>query len=84
LIPNNKWTLTRKSVAAINVQYRNRLLYGADWRADVITAIQMGATRPATIVKWIGISYEPAHRIFEDLKDAGLVEDEKTKNRIPA
>ncbi|RYZ90219.1 MAG: hypothetical protein EOP04_04605 [Proteobacteria bacterium] len=77
LATNPKWVMSRKELAQVNTQYKNRLLYGADWRADVVTAIQMGATRPSTIVKWIGISYEPAHRIFEDLKDAGLIRDER-------
>ncbi len=49
-----------------NRQFRNRYLYGASWRADIITAIQEGYTRPAAIARHIGCSYEPAHRIFKE------------------
>ncbi len=79
---NPKWVLSRRALAELNLQYRNRLIYGSDWRSDVVTAIQFGADRPATIVKWIGISYEPAYRIFEDLKDAGFVEQHQNKKVI--
>lgn len=49
-----------------NRQYRNRYLYGASWRADIITAIEEGHSRPAAIVRRVGCSYEPAHRIFKE------------------
>lgn len=49
-----------------NRQFRNRYLYGASWRADIITAIQEGCTRPAAIVRRVGCSYEPAHRISRE------------------
>lgn len=49
-----------------NRQYRNRYLYGASWRADIITAIEEGHSRPAAIVRRVGCSYEPAHRIFNE------------------
>ncbi len=49
-----------------NAQYRNRLLFGSSWRADIITAIEMGMKTPYEIAKTIGCSYEPAHRIFKE------------------
>lgn len=49
-----------------NRQFRNRYLYGASWRADIITAIQEGCTRPAAIVRRIDCSYEPAYRVFKE------------------
>jgi len=49
-----------------NPQYRNRLLFGASWRADIITAIEMGMKTPYQISKTLGCSYEPAHRIFKE------------------
>jgi len=58
--------LTVKELARDNEQYRNRLLYGAGWRADIITAIERGAPNPFVISKMIGCSYEPAHRIFRE------------------
>lgn len=49
-----------------NLQYRNRLLFGASWRADIVTAINMGSKNPYQIAKILGCSYEPAHRIFKE------------------
>lgn len=49
-----------------NRQFRNRYLYGASWRADIITAVQEGYSRPAAIVRHVGCSYEPAYRISKE------------------
>lgn len=49
-----------------NHQFRNRLIFGASWRADIITAIEMGMKTPYKIAKILGCSYEPAHRIFKE------------------
>lgn len=49
-----------------NPQYRNRLLFGASWRADIITAIEWGIKTPYQIAKTLGCSYEPAHRISKE------------------
>lgn len=58
--------LTTERLVQKNLQYRNRLLFGASWRADIITAIQMGMKTPYEISKKIGCSYEPAYRIFKE------------------
>lgn len=58
--------LTESELARINLQYRNRLLIGTSWRADIVTAIQLGARTPAEVVRQIGCSYEPAHRVFRE------------------
>lgn len=52
----------------LNQQYRNRYIYGACWRADIITAIEWGCESPTEITQLIGCSYEPAHRIFNEFK----------------
>lgn len=52
-----------EQLAGYNKQYCNRLLFGASWRADIITAIQRGANTATEIMKQVGCSYEPAHRI---------------------
>jgi hypothetical protein len=57
---------TTEGLVKINPQYRNRLLYGASWRADIITAIDVGMKTPYQIAKTLGCSYEPAHRIFKE------------------
>ena len=57
---------TQKRLIQKNPQYRNRLLFGASWRADIITAIETGIKTPYKIAKTIGCSYEPAYRIFKE------------------
>jgi hypothetical protein len=71
LNPESKWTLSRETLAEFNLQYKNRLLYGAQWRADIITAYERGAKNPTEASRMSGASYEPCHRIMADLKDAG-------------
>jgi hypothetical protein len=55
-----------EELARFNIQYRNRLIYGASWRADIIAAIEFGFKNPSVIAKTIGCSYEPSHRIFKE------------------
>ncbi|HOX04819.1 MAG TPA: hypothetical protein PK280_00340 [Planctomycetota bacterium] len=55
--------LSVEELAKSNRQYRNRLLYGACWRADIVTAIEEGAETAAEIRSRVGCSYEPAHRV---------------------
>ncbi|MGK5084477.1 hypothetical protein WDW37_14375 [Bdellovibrionota bacterium FG-1] len=57
-------------LSTINPQYRNRLLFGASWRSDIITAIEAGIKNPNQISKMLGCSYEPAYRIFKDYRAA--------------
>ncbi|MBK7962773.1 MAG: hypothetical protein IPK04_17205 [Bdellovibrionales bacterium] len=59
-------TQTPERLVKKNLQYRNRLLFGASWRADIVTAIEMGMKTPYQIAKTLGCSYEPAHRIFKE------------------
>lgn len=70
---NTKWVLSRSQLAKTSIQYKNRLILGANWRADVLTAVHYGATRAADVQKILPISKEPANRIIKDLRDAGLV-----------
>ncbi len=58
--------LSKERLLKINRQYLNRFIYGACWRADIITAIEMGIETPYKIAKSIGCSYEPALRIFKE------------------
>jgi len=62
--------LTPTELAQDNQQYRNRLLFGASWRADIVTAIEQGAANPFAISKSLGCSYEPAHRVFKEYQMA--------------
>jgi len=58
--------VTSDQLLRINNFYRNRLLYGACWRADIITDIQSGYNSPTKIMKILNCSYEPAHRVFKE------------------
>lgn len=58
--------LTSERLVGKNRQYRNRLLFGASWRADIVTAIEAGMRNPYQISKTLGCSYEPAYRIFKE------------------
>ena len=62
--------LTPDELIAVNPQYRNRYLYGASWRADIITAVQQGISSPMAISRLLGCSYEPAHRISREYRMA--------------
>ena len=59
-----------------NQQYRCRYLYGANFRADIIYAIQIGFENPNRIAKALKISYENVRCIFNDyttLKKINLI-----------
>jgi hypothetical protein len=73
-----KYTLSRPQIAKIHRQYRNRLIYGAQYRSDIVTATQIGITEVKDVVKIVGVSREPATRILADLKDAGFLKAGKT------
>ena len=62
--------LSPEELAKVHRQYRNRYLYGPSWRADIITAVEEGARTPTEVVKKVGCSYEPAHRVLRELKVA--------------
>lgn len=70
---NSKWVLSRKALAKLNHQYRNRLIYGPQWRADIITAYEQGAKTPTEASRISGASYEPCHRVKVELEAAGLL-----------
>jgi hypothetical protein len=73
LATNHKWVLSRKALAKFNHQYRNRLIYGPQWRADIITAYEQGAKTPTEASQISGASYEPCHRVKVELEAAGLL-----------
>lgn len=49
-----------------NIYFKNRLLFGCNWRADIISCIQMGLKNPSQIKRRLNCSYETAHRVFSD------------------
>ena len=68
---NEKFVLSSTQVAQINLMYRSRLIFGASWRADIITSMALGAKTPTEAARLSRSSYEPAHRIFKELEMAG-------------
>jgi len=71
-VTHSKWTLSRAVLAKRNRQYRNRLIYGAQWRADIVTAYELGARTPAEASRMSGASYEPCYRVKAELDAAGV------------
>lgn len=53
------------NLAKSNDQLNNRLLIGANWRADIITEIERDGENAYQISKKLGCSYEPVNRIMK-------------------
>lgn len=49
-----------------NVYIHNRLLFGCNWRADIISVIDMGLDSPTAVKNRLQCSYETAHRVFSE------------------
>lgn len=59
---------SKKRLIKENLQYKNRYLYGDNWRADNMRAIQLEFKNRYHINKAIGCCYPSAHRLFNDHK----------------
>ena len=46
----------------------NRILFGCNWRADIISAIEIGSENPTEVKNRLKCSYETAHRVFNDYR----------------
>ena len=64
ILPINK-------LAKLHLQTRLRLLFGANIRADAAFYISRGVRGASELMRSIGCSYEPAHRILREFTDAG-------------
>jgi hypothetical protein len=62
------------TLAKIHLQVRLRLLFGANIRADAAFYISKGVSGASDLMRAIGCSYEPAHRILEDFNKAGSLD----------
>lgn len=49
-----------------NRQYRNRYIFGANWRAEIITSIQNGAQNPSQVSKLLGIARSRVGIVFKE------------------
>lgn len=58
--------LTPEELITLNRQYRNRYAFGANWRAEIITAIQDGAKTPAQVAKLLGIAKSRVGIVFKE------------------
>jgi hypothetical protein len=55
----------------VHLQTKLRLIFGTNLRADAVFYLMQGSSSPTELMKKIGCSYEPAHRVFNDLQMAG-------------
>jgi hypothetical protein len=60
-----------EALCKVHLQARLRLIFGANLRADGVYYLSKGALSASELMRKIGSSYEPAHRILEELKKAG-------------
>ena len=60
-----------QALAKVHRQVKFRLLFGANIRADAAFYLSQGVDGPSDLMRAIGCSYEPAHRILVDFKNAG-------------
>ncbi len=51
-----------------NLFVRNRLLFGCNWRADIISTIELGVNNPTAVKNRLHCSYETAHRVFNEYR----------------
>lgn len=58
----------RELWAKNNLFIHNRILFGCNWRADIISAIEVGAENPTEVKNRLKCSYETAHRVFNDYR----------------
>jgi hypothetical protein len=58
--------LTVDELVRTNRQYRNRYIFGANWRAEIITSIQNGAQNPNQVSKLLGIARSRVGIVFKE------------------
>jgi hypothetical protein len=63
--------LPLEKLSKVHLQTRLRLIFGANIRADAVYYLSKGELSASELMRKIGSSYEPAHRILEELRCAG-------------
>jgi hypothetical protein len=58
--------LSVEELVKVNHQYRNRYIYGANWRSEIVTSIQNGAQNPNQIAKILGIARSRVGIVFKE------------------
>ncbi len=57
---------TTKELIASNQQYKNRFIYGANWRSEIVYAIENGLKNPYQISKELNIGYSRVWAVFNE------------------
>jgi hypothetical protein len=57
---------TVEQLVKVNLQYRNRCIFGANWRAEIVTSIQNGARNPNQVAKLLGIARSRVGIVFKE------------------
>ena len=70
---SSKYALDTEPLAKLCPPFGNRLLFGPNWRADIVSAIQNGARTPKEVRLRTGCSQEPANRILREMTQLGLL-----------
>ncbi len=61
--------ITKRALwAQNNLFIHNRILFGCNWRADIISVIEIGGKNPTEVKNRLRCSYETAHRVFNDYR----------------
>ena len=60
--------LSIKELAKLNHQYRNRLRYGSNWRADIVYKIEQGISNPNQISKLLRVRYPTVRIVFKEFE----------------
>lgn len=58
--------LSVEELLKFNKQYRNRYIFGANWRSEIITSIQNGAKNPNQVAKMLGIARSRVGIVFNE------------------
>lgn len=72
LVPNSAIRIREEDVLTVeelvkaNHQYRNRYIFGANWRAEIFTSIQNGAHNPNQVAKLLGIARSRVGIVFKE------------------
>jgi len=71
-VPNSAIRIREQDVFTVeqlvkaNHQYRNRCIFGANWRAEIVTTIQKGASNPNQVAKLLGIARSRVGVVFKE------------------
>lgn len=72
LVPSSALRIREQDVVSVeelvklNHQYRNRYIFGANWRSEIITSIQNGAHTPGQIAALLGIARSRVSIVFKE------------------